>query len=235
MTLTDARDTRDIPRDISDADARALARAEWHESGGTLTGKVLAERFGRSPRWGQDQASAARREANGTPVAAAVTPRREERPAAATPRVPRPAAKGPARSRPAARPARPPVPLQVVTGLAVALVTIVCAVVSYSHIAALARTAGMGSLAGWLPLALDGMVAAATCSLIVDRRSGTAGHPLAWAGVIIGLAGSLAANVMAVDPELVPLRAVRWVLAGYPPVTLAVVGHLAARMLGDRP
>jgi hypothetical protein len=114
------------------------------------------------------------------------------------------------------------------------VVTVVCAVVSYSHIRDLARAAGMGGLAGWLPLGVDGLVVAASCSLIVDRQLGRPGHALAWAGVALGLAGSLTANVMAVDPALVSLRAVRWVLAGYGPAALAVSGHLLFRMLGDR-
>jgi Protein of unknown function (DUF2637) len=127
-----------------------------------------------------------------------------------------------------------PVPLLAVTAAAVVVVTVVCAVVSYSHIRDLATTAGMGSLAGWLPLGIDGLVVAASCSLIVDRQLGRPGHALAWAGVALGLAGSLAANVLAVDPDLVSLRAVRWALAGYGPAALAVSGHLLFRMLGDR-
>jgi hypothetical protein len=131
-------------------------------------------------------------------------------------------------------PAGVPLPLLVVTAAAVVVVTLVCAVVSYSHIRHLARTAGMGSLAGWLPLGVDGLVVAASCSLIVDRQLGRPAHALAWAGVALGLAGSLAANVLAVDPTLVSLRAVRWALAGYGPAALAVSGHLLFRMLGDR-
>jgi Protein of unknown function (DUF2637) len=127
-----------------------------------------------------------------------------------------------------------PLPLLAVTVAAVVVVTVVCAVVSYSHIRDLATTAGMGGLAGWLPLGIDGLVVAASCSLIVDRQLGRPGHALAWAGVALGLAGSLAANVLAVDPTLVSLRAVRWSLAGYGPAALAVSGHLLFRMLGDR-
>jgi hypothetical protein len=127
-----------------------------------------------------------------------------------------------------------PLPLLAVTVGAVVIVTAVCAVVSYCHIRDLARLAGMGSLAGWLPLGVDGLVVAASCSLIVDRRLGRPGHPLAWAGAALGLAGSLAANVLAVDPDLVSLRAIRWALAGYSPAALAVSGHLLFRMLGDR-
>ena len=127
-----------------------------------------------------------------------------------------------------------PLPLLAVTVAAVVIVTAVCAVVSYCHIRDLARLAGMGGLAGWLPLGVDGLVVAASCSLIVDRRLGRPGHALAWAGAALGLAGSLAANVLAVDPDLVSLRAIRWALAGYSPAALAVSGHLLFRMLGDR-
>jgi hypothetical protein len=126
-----------------------------------------------------------------------------------------------------------PLPLLAATAAAVVVVTVVCAVVSYTHIRNLARFAGMGSLAGWLPLGIDGLVVAASCSLIVDRQLGRPGHALAWTGVALGLAGSLAANILAVDPTLVSLRAVRWTLAGYSPAALAVSGHLLFRMLGD--
>jgi hypothetical protein len=143
----------------------------------------------------------------------------------------------PVQRKPAARGGKvtPTPPLLVAaTGLAVAVVVAVTAVVSYTHIRHLAVAAGMGSLAGWLPLALDGLVVACSCSLIVDRRHGKPVSPLAAAGLVIGLAASLAANVLAVDPELVSIRAVRVVLAGYTPLALAVSGHLLLRMLGDR-
>lgn len=252
MTMTEPdRDTRDTARDtdLSDEDARLLARAAWHESGGTLTGKQLAERFDRSAKWGQNQAAAARAEAaeRAAPAGGAV-PRHEP---AAPPAVPspRPAARQPAperrtaeRPEPAAKrtttarckpQATPPLPLLVLTYAAVGTVAAVCAVVSYVHIRDLAVTAGMGSLSGWLPLGIDGLAVACTCSLIADRRQGIDGHALAKAGLMLGLAGSLLANVLAVDPELVPLRAVRWGLAGYPPLALAVSAHMLFRM-GER-
>lgn len=137
-----------------------------------------------------------------------------------------------ARKRPAARgTAAVPLPLLGVTIAAVVVVTAVCAVVSYSHIRDLAAFAGAGDLAGWLPLGIDGLVVACSGSLIADRRQGQRGHPSAWAGLILGLAATLAANVIAVDPELVSVRVVQWVLAGYAPVALAVSGHLLLRML----
>jgi hypothetical protein len=37
-----------------------------------------------------------------------------------------------------------------------------------------------------------------------------------------------------VDPTLVDMRAVRWVMAGYAPLALGISGHLLLRMLGER-
>jgi Protein of unknown function (DUF2637) len=237
--------------ELAPADAQAHARETWLHTGGHLSGAELARRYGRSERWGRQQVAAARTSQTGTPIgngtAAALPPQR----AATAPNGSRPAAPalppGAGTARPGHRngngirparkgrqPAGVPVPLLAVTVAAVVVVTVVCAVVSYSHIRHLARTAGMGSLAGWLPLGVDGLVVAASCSLVVDRQLGRPGHTLAWAGVALGLAGSLAANVLAVDPTLVSLRAVRWALAGYGPAALAVSGHLLFRMLGER-
>jgi hypothetical protein len=239
--------------DLTAAEAQAHARDAWRAAGGRLTGAELARRYGRSERWGRQQIAAARTETNGTasgtttvpgspapapggttgtPSAAALVP-----PGTAPARPAGPAASNGTRPAPAPERRQPggvPVPLLAVTTAAVVVVTVVCAVVSYSHIRDLATTAGMGGLAGWLPLGVDGLVVAASCSLIVDRQLGRPGHALAWAGVALGLAGSLAANVLAVDPALVSLRAVRWALAGYGPAALAVSGHLLLRMLGDR-
>jgi hypothetical protein len=249
-------DRLDAPADLSAADAQEQARDAWRRSGGRLTGAELARRYGRSERWGRLQIAAAREDAGGADGGTGDTRAQPTSDAAnngtARPAPPLPPAAGPARpARPLAKrtpsPATPrrngkgpaqaadvPLPLLAVTAAAVVVVTVVCAVVSYSHIRHLARTAGMGSLAGWLPLGVDGLVVAASCSLIVDRQLGRPGHPLAWAGVALGLAGSLTANVMAVDPTLVSLRAVRWALAGYGPAALAVSGHLLFRMLGER-
>jgi len=281
MTMSSDTTTAATPLDsaeLSPAELQAHARETWLSTGGRLTGAELAQRYGRSERWGRQQIAAARAEAAGTdetpgddgitaggngsgPSGAAVVGGAATGAApsgttstadAARPGTDIAAAARPSRRQVAAahaartdgavrrqsagngRSAQAPLPLLAVTVAAVVVVTLVCAVVSYTHIRDLAQQAGMGSLAGWLPLGIDGLVVAASCSLIVDRQLERPGHPLAWAGVALGLVGSLAANVLAVDPELVPLRAVRWVLAGYGPAALAVSGHLLFRMLGDR-
>jgi len=238
MTMLD--DQRDsTATDLSDADAALLARADWHASGGTLTGKQLAERYDRSARWGQKQRAAAEQEAAdraaGVPLTARPAPggTPPDR-SALMPPADRPKVNG--TRRPAARgtePERAPASLVAVTVLSVAVVLAVCAVVSYSHIRHLAEVTGSGH-AALLPLALDGMVAACSCSLLVDRHRGTDGSWVARLGLVIGLASTLAANAAAVDPALVSPRAVTLALALYPPSALAVTGHLALRMLGER-
>jgi Protein of unknown function (DUF2637) len=76
-------------------------------------------------------------------------------------------------------------------------------VTSYTHTHDLAVMAGWGWLATILPAAVDGLVVAGSTSLMVDRRiPNRTGHPLAWAAITIGLASSLAANVVAVDGQV---------------------------------
>jgi len=195
--------------------ARQGARNAWRESGGTLTGTELGERYGYTPRWGRKQITLARRE--GT------TPR----PKAARPAAPK-----------AARPARPrattPPALVAVAVLAAATVALVTAVVSYAHVRHLAAVAGAGDLAYVLPLGLDGLVVLCSCTLLVDRRRRAPRHGPAVVGLVLGVLASLAANVFAVYPELAALPAVRGVLAGYTPVALLLAGHLLLRLLGDR-
>jgi hypothetical protein len=225
---------------LAPAEQRRAARQAWLAES-SLTGAELAARFGRKERWGREQIAAARRSdtqaPSGTPddhdgAPSTGTGTASSTPAPAARLAGRAATGRSTRERHAAAPV--PSALLAVTAAAVALVTVVCAVVSYSHARHLADLAGQGGLAPWLPLAVDGLVAAATCSLLVDRRLGRAGHPLAWAGAALGLAGSFGANVVAVDPALVDVRHVRWVLAGYVPAALAIAGHLLIRMLGER-
>jgi hypothetical protein len=118
--------------------------------------------------------------------------------------------------------------------VSVATVLAVAAVTSYVHIRHLAVRADQGTLAGWLPLALDGMVIACTCFLLDGRKRRTVDVVCARAGLVLGLAASVAANALAVDPGLAPMRAVRLALAIYPPLAVLVTGHLAMRALVDR-
>jgi hypothetical protein len=201
MTMTEpVRDTRDTARDtdLSDEKARLLARAAWHESGGKLTGKELAERFGRSAKWGQNQAAAARKDAEErAATAGGSVPRHEP---AARPAVPAPRAAARPEAPPAARPKvngtpRPPAStapaarhwVDTVTVLAVALVA---AAASYGHMLEVAQLAGEPVwLARAFPITVDGLALAAL-------RRGTSGR---W-WLVFALAVSVAGNVLAQFP-----------------------------------
>jgi len=244
--IDDSRDTaRDMPRDtLSDEEARVAARAEWHASGGTLTGKQLAERYKRSAKWGQNQRAAAEREAadraagspsptvprHNTPAAAPVprtaapTPTAVPRaaPPSAPSRAPLPAPASPAKEQPVPRQGSGAV--QWITAAAVAAVAVVAAAASYSHMHDLAVQAGEGEMARVLPLSVDGLVVAATMTLLSARRSGRRAGALPWAALFLGLGASLAANVAAAEPTVVGRLVAAW-----PPVALALSFELLLR------
>lgn len=220
MTVTDngASDTQ-----LSEADERMLAREAWHASGGTLTGRQLADRYGRPAKWGQRRVIEAKAEVGAsadtpptTPAAAPPPPRKRTRTVSVEP--PQTAATGTRTLR------------RAMAYLSVATVLAVAAVSSYVHIRHLAEQSGMSELAPWLPLALDGMVLGCTCFLMDDRPRSKVDIVIALAGLVIGLAASVAANALAVeDPTPVSVA-----LAVYPPLAVPVTCHLALRMLGER-
>lgn len=227
MSVTESsRDTYDTTRDsdLSDADARILARQDFVESGGQLTGKELAERYGRSAKWGQNQAAAARAELDGraaVPRPAAPVPVPRHAPAA-LPAVPK--------AKPAARKGSTSVARQRVTAAAVTLVAVVAAAASYSHMHALAVEAGEGAMARVLPLSVDGLVVAATMTLLSARRAGRRAGALPWLALLLGLGASLAANVAAAEPTVVGRLVAAW-----PPVALALSFELLLRQTrGER-
>lgn len=106
----------------------------------------------------------------------------------------------------------------------VAIVAVAVAVVSASHIVDLAVHVGHGWRAWLAPFALDGMAVAGVRALQQGRH-----RVMASAGVACGVAGSVAANVLAVRPDLVDAGQVSAVLAAFPPLALAVVVHLFRR------
>ena len=93
---------------------------------------------------------------------------------------------------------------------AVLLVAAVAAVVSYVHMATLAREAGEGWRALLLPLSVDGLVVAASMVLVTRRRAGVPGGGLAWAALLGGVGASLAANVAAADPSVTARLVAAW-------------------------
>lgn len=94
----------------------------------------------------------------------------------------------------------------------VALVAVVAAVVSYSHMHDVAEHAGEGWRAWIEPLSVDGLLVGA--SLVVSIRPKAW---LAWVAVAVGILVSLAANLAAAQPDLVSRLVAAW-----PAVALAL-------------
>lgn len=117
---------------------------------------------------------------------------------------------------------------------AVIAVAFVAAVASDTHMLDLARHAGEGRLALLLPISVDGLVVAGSTTMVVRRRHGRGGGWLAWLAVGLGIGASLAANVVAADPSLADPDVVRRVIAGWPPVALAISAELAIELRSGR-
>jgi hypothetical protein len=111
--------------------------------------------------------------------------------------------------------------VQVTTVVAVSVVAAVAAVVSFMHMYELAARAGEGWRAWLVPLAIDGLVVAASMTMVVRRRAGKKTGWLAWISVTLGIAASLAANIAAAEPTLIG-RAV----AAWPPIALLLAYEL---------
>jgi hypothetical protein len=84
----------------------------------------------------------------------------------------------------------------VLTGLAVLAVAGIAAAVSFAHIAALALAHGYTADTGrLLPLSVDGLIVASSLTLLTEARAQRPAPRLARFGLVLGIAGTLAANV----------------------------------------
>ncbi len=93
---------------------------------------------------------------------------------------------------------------------AVVMVAAVAAAVSFAHMWTVADRAGEDWRAWVLPLSVDGLVVAASMSLLTSRRAGHPGGRLAWVALMGGVAASLAANVAAAEPTVTARVVAAW-------------------------
>lgn len=117
-----------------------------------------------------------------------------------------------------------------ITALAVLAVALVAAVASYDHQRALAALAGEDWRAWLLPVSVDGLIVAASMSMLVQRRAGMPAGALAWASLLAGIGASLAANVAAAEPTMVGR-----VVAACPPVALLLARELLMQVRAPSP
>lgn len=100
-------------------------------------------------------------------------------------------------------------------------VTVIAAVASYDHMRELAERAGQPPLlAALLPLSVDGMILVATLALGDGRRSRWS----AWLAFVLGVAASLAANVIVAPPDLTAR-----VVSAWPAVALLLTVEILTR------
>lgn len=106
----------------------------------------------------------------------------------------------------------------------VAAVAVIAGVVSYSHIEALGLATGQTLTdARLLPLAVDGLIVAGSVILL-------AGSWLGWIGVVLGVSGTVYANIMSGLPRG-PLAAT---VAAWPALAFTVASFMLERWLAGQ-
>ena len=83
----------------------------------------------------------------------------------------------------------------------VGLLALIAGTVSYLHMHTLVAMHGQpGWVAALTPLSVDGMIVAASTTLLAESRSGNRGGVLPWSLLAVGSVASLAANVAVAEP-----------------------------------
>jgi hypothetical protein len=93
----------------------------------------------------------------------------------------------------------------------VALLALIAATVSYLHMHMLVEMHGQpGWVAALTPFSVDGMIVAASTTLLADSRSGARGGSLPWALLAVGSLASLTANVAVAEPTVTGRIVAAW-------------------------
>jgi hypothetical protein len=119
------------------------------------------------------------------------------------------------------------------TTFSVVVLAVIAAVVSYKHMYLLVRRYGETSwTAALLPVkTVDGMIAALSMTLLLDSRQGRRSGLLPWVLLMVGSAGSLAANVAVAEPSVVGRLIAGWpscALIGSYELLMSQIRHTAA-------
>ena len=85
----------------------------------------------------------------------------------------------------------------------VGMLALIAGTVSYLHMHLLVELHGQpGWVAALTPMSVDGMIVAASTTLLAESRSGKHGGVLPWALLVVGSVASLAANVAVAEPTV---------------------------------
>jgi Protein of unknown function (DUF2637) len=109
----------------------------------------------------------------------------------------------------------------------VGMLALIAGTVSYLHMHLLVELHGQpGWVAALTPLSVDGMIVAASTTLLADSRGGGRGGFLPWALLVAGSAASLAANVAVAEPT-----ATGRIIAAWPSFSLIAAYELLMRQV----
>ena len=109
----------------------------------------------------------------------------------------------------------------------VGLLALIAGTVSYLHMHLLVQLHGQPSwVAALTPLSVDGMIVAASTTLLAESRTGGRGGFLSWALLVAGSVASLAANVAVAEPT-----AIGRVIAAWPSFALIASYELLMRQI----
>src|SRR5215831_11661586 len=109
----------------------------------------------------------------------------------------------------------------------VGLLALIAGTVSYLHMHTLVAWHGQpGWVAALTPFSVDGMIVAASTTLLAESRSGGKGGVLPWALLVAGSVASLAANVAVAEPTLIGR-----VIAAWPSFALTASYELLTRQV----
>jgi len=100
---------------------------------------------------------------------------------------------------------------RLATVVAVVTVALIAGAVSYMHMAGVAREHGEDRVtAAIVPISVDGLIVAASLTLLAESRSGRRRSPLPYALLVLASAASVAANVMHAQPDLAARVIAAW-------------------------
>jgi hypothetical protein len=117
--------------------------------------------------------------------------------------------------------------IRTTTVTAVSIVAAVAAFASYRHMRAVALEHGEDAItAAALPLSVDGLIVAASMTMLADRRAGRGRGGLSYLMLALGACASLAANMLHAEPSI----AAR-IIAGWPPLALLGSYELLMRQI----
>jgi hypothetical protein len=109
----------------------------------------------------------------------------------------------------------------------VALLALIAGTVSYLHMHRLVALRGQpGWVAALTPLSVDGMIVAASTTLLAESRAGRRGGALPWTLLVAGSVASLAANVAVAEPDLIGR-----IIAAWPSFALTASYELLTRQV----